>query len=169
MLTIVPDILCEYRRSLSEQFSLFNNDSACPSSDGRDFPIYDMWKGRSPPSIKNIFDASDSSSEAISPSSSVVFDTSSDDSPGSTPSPTDSSREDSCVEGDFSIPTMENIVTFKRLNLTPSGFTNGCICGHHVEFRDMVYETRKRRNTRCPGVTIRPKTPPIIIKLRSSS
>lgn len=52
----------------------------------------------------------------------------------------------------------------RKLDLLPSCFENGCICGHNIEFRDLV-ETQKRKNTRRPGVTIRPKTPPIAIKL----
>lgn len=64
------------------------------------------------------------------------------------------------------LPSMEIITQHRRLKLAPSCFLNGCICGHHVEFRDMAYETRKRRNTRCPGVTIRPKIPPVAIGMR---
>jgi len=54
----------------------------------------------------------------------------------------------------------------RRLELAPSCFLNGCICGHDIEFRDMVYDTRKRRNTRCQGVTIKPKTQPVSVSLR---
>ena len=64
------------------------------------------------------------------------------------------------------LPSMELIVPHKRLDVSPSCFLNGCVCGHHFEFRDMAYESRKRRNTRSSGVTIRPKIPPITAKLR---
>jgi hypothetical protein len=55
-------------------------------------------------------------------------------------------------------------VIHKRLLLAPSCFTEGCICGHNFEFRDMVCASRKR--TRCQGITIIPKTRPISAKLR---
>ena len=54
----------------------------------------------------------------------------------------------------------------KRIQVAPSLFLNGCVCGHHVNFRDVIHDPRKRKNTRRPGITIRPKTPPISIGLR---
>lgn len=58
------------------------------------------------------------------------------------------------------------ISTHKYLTLAPSCFINGCICGHDLEFRDMAYESRKRRHPKSSGVTIRPKTSPLSIKLK---
>lgn len=64
------------------------------------------------------------------------------------------------------INNMAQIHKHKTIHLTPSSFPNGCICGHHIQYRDMVYETRKRRNSKIMGVTIRPKTPAISLTLR---
>lgn len=75
-----------------------------------------------------------------------------------------SESEDTSSSG--SEPDPEEPRSKKRLNLAPSCFTNGCVCGHHIEFRDVIVDQRKRRNTRCPGVTIRPKAPFISIKLK---
>ena len=60
----------------------------------------------------------------------------------------------------------KQIVNHKRLQLTPTLFANGCICGHHVEYRDTFCETRKKRNLKPLGVTIRPKTSPIVVSFR---
>lgn len=84
----------------------------------------------------------------------------------STPSSTDETNCDLFDDYDTRLPSMELIVPHKRLDLSPSCFLNGCVCGHHFEFRDMAYESRKRRNIKSSGVTIRPKTPPIKAKLR---
>lgn len=64
------------------------------------------------------------------------------------------------------LPSMELILPHRRLALPPSCFPNGCICGHQLEHRDVVYEPRKRKNLRSPGVTIRPKVTPVDLKLR---
>lgn len=66
----------------------------------------------------------------------------------------------------YQIPRKEE--THKCVNLAPSLFLNGCICGHNIEFRDAVYETRKRKPMRVTGVTIRPKVAPIAAKLRKN-
>jgi hypothetical protein len=81
-----------------------------------------------------------------------------------------SGSDDSGSDENYEIllPSMELIIPHKRVRLTPSCFINGCVCGHQFEFRDMAYENRKRRNTRCPGITIKPKTSPIAAKLRNN-
>jgi hypothetical protein len=66
-----------------------------------------------------------------------------------------------------SVPSIEITPPHKYVHLTPSCFLNGCVCGHGFEFRDMAYEARKRRAPRVTGVTIRPKTSPLAIKLRN--
>lgn len=85
----------------------------------------------------------------------LIIDDSGSDSSGS---------EENC---NISIPIMEPIMPYKQVRLPPSCFINGCICGHNFEFRDMAYEIKKRRNTRCPGITIKPKVPAITAKLRN--
>ena len=52
----------------------------------------------------------------------------------------------------------------KQLDLPPSRFFHGCVCGHHVEIRDLICDQRKRPFRH--GVTIKPKTQAIGIKLR---
>ena len=86
---------------------------------------------------------------------------SSSDSSGSSPSPTDS--DDSPTE-EYS--KRFTLLLQKKLNLSPSCFRYGCVCGHHIEFRDIITDTRKRKRLIRPGVTIRPKTPPIVVSLR---
>lgn len=68
---------------------------------------------------------------------------------------------------DIPLPSMENIFPHKRLNLPPSCFAGGCVCGHQFEHRDVYYERRKLKLLRSPGITIRPKCAPVNIKLRS--
>jgi hypothetical protein len=133
------------RKIHDQQFSFFNTDTTQSENFASNFPIYKMWEGYRPPTLKTIF--------------SDKVDSKSNDSPESTPSPTPSPTD--------SLRTKPQSVKYTRMNLTPSGFTNGCVCGHHVEFRDFFCDVRKRRNTRCPGVTIRPKTLPIMVKLRT--
>jgi hypothetical protein len=62
------------------------------------------------------------------------------------------------VEEDISLPQ-------RRLNLSPSRFLHSCVCGHNIEIREPIYDTRKRRNMR---ITIRPKTLPVPVRLRST-
>ena len=70
------------------------------------------------------------------------------------------------------IPVMERItgtivsplVNHKRVRLPPSYFCNGCICGHNVEFRDMLQPRGRIRNY---GVTVRPRTIPIKPRFRA--
>lgn len=57
----------------------------------------------------------------------------------------------------------DNIKIRKRLELSPSGFGNGCICGHHQDIRDTFYHS----NIIHHGTTIHPKTPAIGLKLQS--
>lgn len=64
------------------------------------------------------------------------------------------------------LPSMELISPHKRLDLPPSYFPSGCICGHMFDYRDAIYESRKRRPIRVPGITIRPKTPVVHVRLR---
>lgn len=67
----------------------------------------------------------------------------------------------------MSLPSMENITPYKRLDLPATCFPNGCICGHQFEYRDVFYDTRKRRNLRAPGITIRPQVAPVPVSLRT--
>lgn len=55
----------------------------------------------------------------------------------------------------------------RRLNLSSIRFPHACVCGHNIEIRDLIYDPRNRKNTRCPGITIRPKTQPITVNLRT--
>lgn len=77
-------------------------------------------------------------------------------------SPRSSSDDDLGVKS-----SPDSYLAHRRLDLSPSRFSHGCVCGHNVEIRDVIYDLRNRRNTRCPGITIRPKTPPIAISLRA--
>ena len=63
-------------------------------------------------------------------------------------------------------PCMTYFSKHKRLQLTPSPFYHGCICGHHIEHRDTVHETRKRRVPKSMGVTVRPRIRPLNISFR---
>lgn len=68
---------------------------------------------------------------------------------------------------DYVPSNQEKIITHcTSKTLPPSRFMHGCICGHNVEIRDLIYDHRKR-NLRCPGITIRPKVAPISLKFRS--
>lgn len=57
-----------------------------------------------------------------------------------------------------------NIRSEKKLGLAPSFFSNGCICGHNIEYRGTVCDIKTRKHIRN-GVTIRPKNPPISVFL----
>ena len=98
------------------------------------------------------------SSNSISSDSSINSPISIDSSSSEPSSPELASQSTSDEEAEA--------LCLRRLNLSGSQFSNGCVCGHHVEIRDVVYDPRKRRNTRCPGITIRPKNPPLNIGLR---
>lgn len=63
-------------------------------------------------------------------------------------------------------PYMTHFHTKKHLQLNPTKFPNACICGHFIEHRDLVYEKRKRVNTKLSGITIRPTIPPIKLYFR---
>lgn len=56
--------------------------------------------------------------------------------------------------------------TTMQYKLTPTHFKHGCICGHQIKYRHMFREQRTRRYNKVPGITIRPKIPPIKAKLR---
>lgn len=84
-------------------------------------------------------------------------------SPSSDSDPRDIDEESSTSP----LPTMEAILPYKQLNIGPSSFASGCTCGHLCEFREVLYELKKKKYYRPQGVTIRPKVPPIAIKLKS--
>lgn len=65
------------------------------------------------------------------------------------------------------LPTMENITPYKRVGLPATCFVNGCICGHQFEYRDVFYDSRKRRHIRSPGITIKVQSTPVPVSLRS--
>lgn len=141
-----------------------------PTIGPKKYAYYDLW---STPTINidGVFDSIDDTTAVtptISDSSSPLSDDSTPDlsscSDQSALSGTDELSVDS-DDLDFSLPSMEAIVPRRRLDLPPSCFQSGCICGHQFEFRDMVYISRKK-NTRSPGVTIRPRVAPITARLR---
>jgi hypothetical protein len=100
------------------------------------------------------------SDESI-PSCETTYE-SSDDSANAQCSP---AIDEMCIDNNL-LPIMTLISPYRHLEMSPSYFLNGCVCGHNFEFRDMVYESRKRKYPKSLGVTIRPKTIPISAKLR---
>lgn len=164
-----------------DQFNSFATDVNLKHSSNnlsRDFPLRDSTDYSTPTSTDSYNSGPDSSRNSTSNSpmeesssplskslSSPISSNEYDDSspPSSNDDPSDSSYDSG---SDGLLPSMELIVPYKRLDLAPSCFLNGCVCGHHFEFRDMAYESRKHRNPRSNGVTIRPKTQPISAKLR---
>lgn len=165
MLTTLPDIFNHYREQLpktapSHNFTYFSNMGPFVQKANTSIvPLYDMWQT---PLLN------DTDIDKIK----VVISSQSEDSPCMT-SPECSSYSGSLDpltpsdNNEYVPPCMEQIYKHRRLHLTPSAFSHGCVCGHHVEYRDMVYENRKRRNTKALGITIRPKTPPLTISLRA--
>lgn len=123
------------------------------------------------------------STDVILPQSETILETSTPSISDASSTPSSESTPDLSSETDESIldemmdemnddvipelplPSMELIAPHRRLNLPPSCFPNGCICGHQFEYRDAVY-IHRRRNTRVTGLTIRPKVVPIAAKLR---
>jgi hypothetical protein len=195
MLSTLPDIFNDYRDSLTRHsgpssFTYFTYGTLTPLifTKYTEFPKYDIWNTPIFNHQEILNDMNDSltvSDCSLSSSPESTPDISSESSPStssddifidSSESPPSTSSDDIFIDSSDSsdsdnsellaLPTMEPIVPYRRLNLTPSCFLNGCICGHKFEFRDMAYESRKRRNIRSNGVTIRPKTPPINAKLR---
>jgi hypothetical protein len=79
-----------------------------------------------------------------------------------------SSSSDLSISDENDLTIGNNCVTHKHLNIPPSCFTHGCVCGHNFEFRDMAYEIRKRTSNRSSGVTIKPKIKPVTIKLKDN-
>ena len=98
-----------------------------------------------------------STSESSSPDSSIS------ESNGSDPDSSDDSGGD-CRE--YQIPCMEIIKPYRSLELTPSYFASGCICGHNIEYRGMFCDERKRKHVQN-RITIHPKTPPITVILNN--
>ena len=150
-MSTTSDVLCEYKSS--------RQVASLPLviSLNRKIPEYDLWKSATFPCIDSFnFTSSNESSSSLS----TPYTSS-----GSDPMSCDSS--DDSHSDKSSVPTMELISSHKRLNLTPSCFINGCVCGHNFEFRDMVHENRSRRLIHGCGITIRPKVPPINTKFRS--
>jgi hypothetical protein len=165
MLSILPDILNDYRDSLLRQktpFEVFrqippsssesnqtisssnNSNSATISSE----PVYiDALKSNSSISSPNSRDSSTMSCEPMS------FDSSDELISGLS----DNEKYSLFKSGPIS---------HKRLNLSPSFFVNGCFCGHNFGHRDIGYNNKKRHVVKCSGVTIKPKIPPITPKMR---
>lgn len=54
----------------------------------------------------------------------------------------------------------------KKLEIEATMFESGSICGHDIEHRSLVCDTRRRRNFKSHGLTVQPKVPPTLIKLR---
>ena len=116
-------------------------------------------------------DVSDISSFSAPASGSASAATSCCTTPCYTPCYTPISSQDLSLESIDSddsdaIDLINKLRRQKRLNVAPSCFTHGCVCGHNIEFRDMAYETRKRRIVRSSGVTIKPKIEPISVGLK---
>lgn len=198
MLSTLPDILNEYRDSLTRNnmpgsftYFAFDKYPVNATHSKLELPKYNIWttpvlhpdylnsliySDNSPYDVydtgssKNLtsgtssdYSSSPKTDAESSPESSSISSSDYDNDSSPSPSSNDSSYDSG---SDTMLPSMELIVPYKRLDLAPSCFLNGCVCGHHFEFRDMAYESRRRRNPRSNGVTIRPKTPPISAKLR---
>jgi hypothetical protein len=142
------------------------------NSCAREFP-YDKWTSDMEISSQSTsVSVSCSSDDTVPYSSSEVTPESSEemhiDDPLLYPSDevTPESSEEIHIDNPLLAP-IETLSSHKRLMLSPSCFLNGCVCGHNFDFRDMAYESRKRKPAPSGGVTIRPKIPPISAKLRN--
>ena len=133
--------------------TVHNRKQTTTSSHDFTFLSDDIWKNSS---FDDASSCSSNTPECSSDSASDVESFGSDDSTG------ESNNNQEHIP-----PCMTQIYKHKRLQLAASTFSAGCICGHEVEHRDIVYETRKRRNGKSMGVTIRPKTPALSITLRT--
>jgi len=60
----------------------------------------------------------------------------------------------------YSNVQIQFVVHLKKLELSPSCFKHGCICGHSFEFRNSIQSPNQY------GITISPKVNPLNIKLR---
>jgi len=148
------------------EFTYFSNgDGAMNENDMNKVSRYDIWKNYL---IFNNEDDTNLASSSGNGGQLVLDDIESTGSSFSDPNSNDSIELDETRDKNinYTLPYMVPINKHKRLNIGPSCFHSGCICGHNIEYRDMVYETRKHRNIKVLGVTIRPKTPAINIGLR---
>lgn len=68
-----------------------------------------------------------------------------------------SSSSNSSESDEITLPKSQ----YKRLDLPPSYFANGCICGHLCEFRDINFHTP------FPQGNDKAHIPPVTIKLRT--
>ena len=148
----------------NREFTYFSNgDGSINKNDMNNISKYDMWKNY-------LIFHNDSNLASLSGNGEqlVLDDIDSTGSSFSDPNSNDSVELDDQRDKNinYTLPYMVPIHKHKRLNIGPSCFHNGCICGHNIEYRDMVYETRKHRNIKVLGVTIRPKTPAINVRLR---
>lgn len=175
MLTTLPDIFNHYREHLSttapsHNFTYFSNvEPFVQKANTSIVPLYDMWKSPllTNTDIENIKDILSSQSAELPHCTQTGSECSSYSGSSNPPTYSESSSDADDVDAsEYVPPCMVQIYKHKRLQLTPSAFSHGCICGHHVQYRDMVYETRKRRYPKSMGITIRPKTPALTIALR---
>ena len=58
----------------------------------------------------------------------------------------------------YSFPILERITPHKSINLTPSPFVHGCVCGHRYKYRNVTYNKHT-------GTTLKPKVNPVAITL----
>lgn len=116
-------------------FTHFSND---------DYPLYNLWKTP----IFYFIDNNSSNDERSNPKS----DESVPDIISSSESL--SSKTESGTKSK---------VPQKVMKLSPSSFVNGCVCGHHIIYRDVICEPRKKISN---GIAIRPKIPPTKVKLK---
>lgn len=174
MLTTFPEILTEYQQTLKCQ-RFPNNLWGLPASDSEPPNIGPLFAMEDVSNILSLAAINSYISDRMEKISSLsnnnknserIMANSKTDSPDASNSNSnfniliqDLNMEPTCTA------EMDTINFRKRLRLTPSYFINGCVCGHELEFRDMAaYGGRKQH--KCPGITIRPKTPPIAARLR---
>jgi hypothetical protein len=164
IIDIMPDIMSDYRTLLfSQKMQPLDFKQIGEQNSSSDSEIFTPVSSPDIESNSDDFTTASSSdiesnSNDFTPVSSPDIESNSNDfTPASSP---ELKRENT------SDVTVTKFVRRKQLNLEPSCFLNGCVCGHHLDIRDMVYDTRKRKINRCSGVTIRPKTPPILVRLK---
>ncbi len=118
-----------------------------------DYPLYNLWKTP----VFYFIDGNSSNDESSKSENSKSENSKSETSKTEDSIQSSSSEYNAKSESKSRIPQ-------KQLKLSPSCILKGCVCGHQVIYRDMVYESRKKRISQ--GVTIRPKIPPIKVKLK---
>lgn len=79
-----------------------------------------------------------------------------------------SSSPDSTTETTSSDLDSQDIADIpdKNINIGPTCFAHGYVCGHNVVVRDLTSMPKRHRGMRHLGVTINPKTNPIKAGLR---